>query len=95
MLFDSEDEVIFKANNTNFGLGSGVFTSNISRAHRVAHKIHSGICWINSYGYSPVEMPVGGYKDSGIGRENGAETLNEYTQVKSIYVGIENIKSPY
>ena len=95
MLFDYEDEVILKANSTQFGLGSGIFTSNISRAHRVAHKIHSGICWINSYGNSPVEMPVGGYKDSGIGRENGIETLNEYTQVKSIYVGIKNIESPY
>jgi betaine-aldehyde dehydrogenase len=95
LVFDDEDEVVSRANNTDFGLGSGIFTSNITRAHRIAHKLQSGICWINSYGSSPVEMPVGGYKQSGIGRENGIETLHEYTQVKSIYVGLEKIKSPY
>ncbi|MAG76733.1 MAG: betaine-aldehyde dehydrogenase, partial [Colwelliaceae bacterium] len=74
---------------------AGVFSQNIKRAHRVIHQLNAGICWINSYGNSPAEMPVGGYKRSGIGRENGVETLNSYTQTKSIYVGMSQIDSPF
>ena len=88
LTFNDEKEVISRANCTNFGLAAGIFTSNIALAHKVSHKLHTGICWINTYGNSPVEMPVGGYKNSGIGRENGVDTLNEYTQIKSIYVGL-------
>lgn len=88
LTFNDEKEVVSRANCTKFGLAAGVFTSNITLAHRVSHELHAGICWINTYGDSPVEMPVGGYKDSGIGRENGIDTLNEYTQIKSVYVGL-------
>lgn len=95
MSFESEDEVIGRANNTEMGLGAGVFSTNIQRAHRVIHQIKAGICWINSYGNSPAEMPVGGYKQSGIGRENGVETLEQYTQTKSVYVGMSSIESPF
>ena len=93
--FDSEGEVIARANNTSFGLAAGVFTKDIRRAHRVIHQIQAGICWINAYGASPAEMPVGGYKQSGIGRENGIETIKHYTQLKSIYVGMQPIESPF
>jgi betaine-aldehyde dehydrogenase len=93
--FDQEQHVIERANNTPYGLAAGVFTQDINRAHRVIHQLEAGICWINSYGLSPVEMPVGGYKESGIGRENGFETLKSYTQVKSIYVGLEKLESPF
>ncbi|GLQ75662.1 betaine-aldehyde dehydrogenase [Vibrio penaeicida] len=93
--FDSESEVIERANCTEFGLAAGVFTKDVSRAHRVIAKIEAGICWINTWGASPAEMPVGGYKQSGIGRENGPETLNQYTQVKSVYVELGDIESPY
>ena len=68
--FEEESEVIQRANNTRFGLAAGVFTQDISRAHRVINKLEAGICWINSWGDSPAEMPVGGFKESGIGREN-------------------------
>lgn len=95
LCFDSEEEVIKRANNTGFGLAAGVFTQNIQKGHRVIHQIEAGICWINQYGASPAEMPVGGYKMSGVGRENGLETLGHYTQTKSIYVGIDPIESPY
>ncbi|TWX63636.1 betaine-aldehyde dehydrogenase [Colwellia demingiae] len=95
LTFDDEDEVIKRANGTEFGLAAGVFTQDISRAHRVIHQIQAGICWINSYGLSPVEMPVGGYKLSGIGRENGLATLNHYTQIKAVYVGLEPLESPF
>ncbi|MGB1298967.1 MAG: betaine-aldehyde dehydrogenase, partial [Psychrobium sp.] len=95
LTFDDEDEVIRRANDTEFGLAAGVFTQDITRAHRVIHKIQAGICWINNYGASPVQMPVGGYKQSGIGRENGIETLRHYTQIKSVYVGMTPLESPF
>jgi len=95
LVFDDEDEVIKRANDTTLGLAAGVFSQNIQRAHRVIHQLQAGICWINAYGNSPAEMPVGGYKQSGIGRENGVETLNSYTQTKSVYVGMVDIESPF
>ncbi|WP_396586731.1 betaine-aldehyde dehydrogenase [Bermanella sp. R86510] len=95
LVFDEEDEVVRRANDTQLGLAAGVFTQNIQTAHRVIHQIEAGICWINAYGASPAEMPVGGYKQSGIGRENGLMTLNQYTQVKSVYVGMNPIESPF
>ena len=95
LVFDDEADVIRRANDTHLGLAAGVFTKDIKRAHRVIHQLQAGICWINSYGNSPAEMPVGGYKQSGIGRENGIETLDHYTQTKSIYVGMTDIESPF
>ncbi|ASP39408.1 betaine-aldehyde dehydrogenase [Bacterioplanes sanyensis] len=95
LTFNDEDDVIRRANNTHLGLAAGVFTQNIRRAHRVIHQIEAGICWINSFGASPAEMPVGGYKQSGIGRENGMLTLQQYTQVKAVYVGMQPLESPF
>jgi betaine-aldehyde dehydrogenase len=95
LTFKDEDEVIRRANDTAMGLAAGVFTSDLTRAHRVIHRLQAGICWINAYGASPAEMPVGGYKLSGIGRENGSETLKAYTQVKSVYVGLQPLQSPF
>lgn len=93
--FTDEADVILRANNTDVGLAAGIFTQNIQRAHRVIHQLQAGICWINAYGNSPAEMPVGGYKQSGIGRENGLSTLNHYTQLKAVYVGMTPIESPF
>ncbi|EGR1390390.1 betaine-aldehyde dehydrogenase [Vibrio parahaemolyticus] len=93
--FSDEAEVIERANDTDYGLAAGVFTQNLSRAHRVIHKIQAGICWVNAWGDSPAEMPVGGYKQSGIGRENGVETLKHYTQTKSVLVQLSDFESPY
>ena len=93
--FKDESEVIHRANETKFGLAAGVFTQDISRAHRVINQLQAGICWINSWGDSPAEMPVGGYKESGIGRENGPETLKSYTQLKSVFVRLNDVESPY
>ena len=84
--FDDESEVIARANATHYGLAAGVVTENLSRAHRVIHRLEAGICWINTWGESPAEMPVGGYKQSGVGRENGIATLEHYTQIKSVQV---------
>ncbi|CZF86606.1 betaine-aldehyde dehydrogenase [Grimontia marina] len=93
--FSDEQEVISRANDTSYGLAAGVFTTNFSRAHRVIAKLQAGICWINNWGASPAEMPVGGYKQSGIGRENGIQTLSSYTQTKSVYVELGDVDSPY
>ncbi|MCO7187473.1 MULTISPECIES: betaine-aldehyde dehydrogenase [unclassified Pseudoalteromonas] len=95
MVFNDEQEAINRANNTHLGLAAGVFSRDIQRAHRVIHQLQAGITWINAYGNSPAEMPVGGYKQSGIGRENGIETLDHYTQTKSVYVGMSQIESPF
>ncbi len=93
--FSDEADVIARANATKYGLAAGVFTQNISRAHRVITELQAGICWINAWGASPAEMPVGGYKESGIGRENGIETLYKYTQTKSVYVQLTPMERPY
>ncbi|WP_127554923.1 betaine-aldehyde dehydrogenase [Saccharospirillum alexandrii] len=95
MKFEDEAEVIARANKTDYGLAAGVFTNNIQCAHRLVGQLQAGICWINAYGNSPAEMPVGGYKHSGIGRENGLATLNHYTQIKSVYVGMGPVESPF
>lgn len=93
--FSTEEEVITRANNTDYGLAAGVFTRDLARGHRVIAQLQAGICWINSWGASPAEMPVGGYKLSGIGRENGPETLKHYTQTKSVYVSLGELECPY
>ncbi|MBR9869755.1 MAG: betaine-aldehyde dehydrogenase [Gammaproteobacteria bacterium] len=93
--FDTEEEVIKRANDTDYGLAAAVFTTDTTRAHRVIHQLEAGICWINSFGASPAEMPVGGYKLSGLGRENGRETLGHYTQTKSVYVGMAPLEAPF
>jgi betaine-aldehyde dehydrogenase len=93
--FDTEEEVVQRANSTDYGLAAGVFTSDNTRAHRVIHQLEAGICWINSFGASPAEMPVGGYKLSGLGRENGREALDHYTQTKSVYVGMAPLEAPF
>ncbi|MDI5922103.1 betaine-aldehyde dehydrogenase [Halomonas sp. LR5S13] len=86
LAFSDEEEVIRRANDTHYGLAAGVFTERLNRAHRVIHRLEAGICWINTWGESPAEMPVGGYKQSGVGRENGLETLAHYTQTKSVQI---------
>ena len=93
--FDQEDEVIEQANQTSYGLAAGVFTQNLAKAHRVIAQLEAGICWINTYGASPAEMPVGGYKQSGIGRENGIESMLHYTQTKSVFVELNPLSNPF
>ena len=86
LIYDSEEEVIRRANDTDYGLAAGVVTRDLNREHRVIHKLEAGICWINTWGESPAEMPVGGYKQSGVGRENGLVTIGHYTRIKSVQV---------
>ncbi len=86
LTYENEDEAIRRANNTHFGLAAGVVTHNLAKAHRVIHQLQAGICWINTWGESPAQMPVGGYKQSGVGRENGISALAQYTRIKSVQV---------
>ena len=84
--FDTEEEAISMANNSLFGLGSGVFTQNIARAHRVSDRIRSGICWVNTYrAISPI-APFGGFSQSGYGREAGQEAILDYTRTKTTWI---------
>lgn len=84
--FDTEEEAIAIANDCEFGLGSGVFTENVARAHRVSDRIRSGICWVNTYrAVSPI-APFGGFNQSGYGREAGMESILEYTRTKTTWI---------
>ncbi|QGM80703.1 betaine-aldehyde dehydrogenase [Otariodibacter oris] len=93
--YDTEEEVIVRANDTEYGLAAGVVSSDIKTAHRIIAKLEAGICWINSWGESPAQMPVGGYKQSGIGRENGVQTLMHYTQTKSVLLELDEYQSVF
>ncbi|MBE2894235.1 betaine-aldehyde dehydrogenase [Spirabiliibacterium falconis] len=93
--YDTEEEAIERANNTKYGLAAGVVTCDLQRAHRIIAQLQAGICWINTWGESPAPMPVGGYKQSGVGRENGIQTLMHYTQTKSIQVELEPFVSVF
>ena len=95
LTFEDEDEVIARANDTDYGLAAGVFTRDLTRAHRVIAKLQAGTCWINNYNITPIEMPFGGAKHSGIGRENGRIAIEHYTQLKSVYVEMGDVDAPY
>jgi betaine-aldehyde dehydrogenase len=95
LVYDTEEEVIRRANATEYGLAAGVVTRDLNRAHRVIHKLEAGICWINTWGESPAEMPVGGYKQSGVGRENGLTTLAHYTRIKSVQLEMGDYASVF
>jgi betaine-aldehyde dehydrogenase len=93
--FEDEAEVIIRANATEFGLAAGIFTADISRAHRVIDELQSGTCFINSYNDAPVEVPFGGVKMSGVGRENSKEAISHYSQLKSVFVRMNDMESPF
>jgi betaine-aldehyde dehydrogenase len=93
--FEDEQEVIERANATEFGLAAGVFTNDLTRAHRVIARLQAGTCWINQYNVTPIELPFGGVKLSGLGRENGRAAIEHYTQLKSVYVAMGDVDAPY
>jgi len=93
--FRDEEEVIRRANATEYGLAAGVFTRDLARAHRVIARLQAGTCWINQYNVTPIELPFGGTKLSGLGRENSKAAVEHYTQLKSVYVNLGRVEAPY
>ena len=93
--FDTEEEAMARANATEYGLAAGVFTRDIQRAHRVVAGFEAGTCWINSYNDAPVEMPFGGTKMSGVGRENARAAIEHYSELKSVFVRMGDVEAPF
>ena len=95
--FDSEQEAIDKANSTVFGLAAGIFTTNLTRAHRVSKRIKSGIVWINTYRVVSPLAPFGGFGLSGHGREGGTSAALEYTTTRTVWLRTsdEPISDPF
>ncbi|WP_433957041.1 aldehyde dehydrogenase family protein [Cytobacillus horneckiae] len=89
LVFDTVEEVIKRANNTPYGLAAGVWTESMKTGHKVANKLKAGTVWINDYNLEDAAAPFGGYKQSGIGREMGSYALDNYTEVKSVWVNIK------
>jgi acyl-CoA reductase-like NAD-dependent aldehyde dehydrogenase len=95
LTFKDDDEALKIANGTDYGLGSGLWTSNLQRAHKVARELHAGMVWINSYKRVNPGSPFGGVGQSGYGREMGFDAMREYTQVKSVWVNIDAQIAPW
>ncbi|QQK75772.1 aldehyde dehydrogenase family protein [Salicibibacter cibarius] len=89
MPYDDIDELINRANNSEFGLAAGVWTENLKNAHYIANRLKAGTVWVNCYNNTNPAMPFGGYKQSGFGREMGSYALDNYTEVKSVWVNLE------
>ncbi|KIC08846.1 betaine-aldehyde dehydrogenase [Leisingera sp. ANG-M1] len=93
--FDTEEEVMARANATEFGLAAGVFTADLTRAHRIVAGFEAGTCYINTYNLAPVEAPFGGSKMSGVGRENSKLAINHFSEMKTVYVSMNDVEAPY
>ena len=94
--FRNEEEAVQIANDTKYGLSSGVWTNDLARAHRMAKAIRAGVVWINTYRNFAPQAPFGGYKQSGYGRELGEETLLDYTQVKNVIADLSSdVRDPF
>jgi len=93
--FETEDEVLARANDTEFGLSAGVFTRDLTRAHRMAAGFEAGTCYINTYNDAPVEAPFGGSKQSGVGRENSSAAIEHFSEKKSVYVRMGDVEAPF
>jgi len=82
--FNSDKDILPTANNTNYGLGAGVFTRDISKAYRTARRLRAGTVWVNTWNVFDAALPFGGYKESGWGREMGSAVFNNYMETKTV-----------
>lgn len=94
MAFDTEAEALALANDSKFGLASGIFTKDLTRAHRLARAIQAGVVWVNTYRVISPMVPFGGYKESGLGREGGIEAILDYTRTKSVWINLSEAPLP-
>jgi (Z)-2-((N-methylformamido)methylene)-5-hydroxybutyrolactone dehydrogenase len=92
--FQTDDEALAIANDSEYGLAAGVWTSDLRRAHLVANALHVGTVWINTYRVVSPKVPFGGMKDSGVGRENGAAAIAEFSEIKSVWVDLTGAVRP-
>ena len=90
MPFDDVDEIVGRANDTDFGLAAGLWTKDVRKAHALAKRLRAGTIWINTWGNTEAGSPFGGYKQSGYGREMGKEAIDLYTEVKSVWVNTQS-----
>jgi betaine-aldehyde dehydrogenase len=95
LTFKDDDEALRIANGTDYGLGSGLWTRDLQRAHKLARELHAGMVWINSYKRVNPGSPFGGVGQSGYGREMGFDAMREYTQVKSVWVNVDAQIAPW
>ncbi|WP_281377135.1 aldehyde dehydrogenase family protein [Amycolatopsis echigonensis] len=94
--FEDEDEAVDIANDTDYGLTAGLWTRDLSRAHRVAGRIEAGSVWVNTYSFVRWSMPYGGFKASGWGRENGIDALAPYLETRTTVIGLNGtFPDPY
>jgi aldehyde dehydrogenase (NAD+) len=87
--FEDDEEALAIANGVAYGLGSGLWTQNLTRAHKVARDLHAGMVWVNCYKIVHPGSPFGGVGESGYGREMGFEAMREYTQPKSVWINVD------
>jgi len=95
LTFTDEADVITRANDTEFGLSAGLFTQDLTRAHRVVAQLRAGTCWINQYNLTPAGMPFGGSRQSGIGRENARMAMDHFTEAQTVYVGMSPVEAAF
>lgn len=93
--FSDEFDAVSRSNKTSFGLAAGIFTKDLARAHRVIAQLEAGTCYINNFNLTPAGVPFGGYKKSGIGRENAHHAIEYYSQIKSVYVELGDVEAGY
>jgi (Z)-2-((N-methylformamido)methylene)-5-hydroxybutyrolactone dehydrogenase len=91
--FGTEEEAVQMANDTRFGLAAGLWTSDLSRAHRMIRRLRGGTVWVNTYRRLNYTLPFGGFGDSGFGRENGRDAVDDYTEVKSVWIETDESRS--